>query len=293
MLAAAIPGNHISNLKFPLLASPKIDGIRCIVKDGIALSRSLKPIPNKYIQNVLGKLPSAYILDGELVVGQPYGNDVMQRTSSGVMSEDGEPEFTYFIFDRIAKEIPYVDRYEQIIDVFGSRVTCLLQTWLFSPCELEEYERKCLEMGYEGIMLRDPKSFYKFGRSTLREGALLKLKRFLDSEAIVIGMEELMHNNNVLEKDELGYAKRSSHKENLTPAGILGALHVKDVNTDVEFHIGTGFDYDTRKYLWENRFEFMKYANIVKYKYFPSGVKDLPRFPVFLGFRDPIDMSKG
>ncbi len=41
-------------LRFPLLVSTKIDGIRVLVRDGVAYSRSLKPIPNKYVQSVLG-----------------------------------------------------------------------------------------------------------------------------------------------------------------------------------------------------------------------------------------------
>jgi hypothetical protein len=31
-------------------------------------------------------------------------------------------------------------------------------------------------------------------------------------------------------------------------------------------------------------------GKVVKYKSQPTGVKDKPRFPVFLGFRDVVDM---
>jgi len=36
----------ISTLKYPLLASYKLDGIRCIFKDGQMYSRALKQFPN-------------------------------------------------------------------------------------------------------------------------------------------------------------------------------------------------------------------------------------------------------
>jgi DNA ligase-1 len=31
-------------------------------------------------------------------------------------------------------------------------------------------------------------------------------------------------------------------------------------------------------------------GKIAKYKHFEVGVKEAPRFPVFLGFRNPLDM---
>jgi DNA ligase-1 len=82
MLASPAP----ETIKFPVLASPKLDGIRCIIRDGVAVSRNLKPIPNVYIQKSLAGLPP---LDGELIVGPPVGNDVWNRSNSGVMSRDG------------------------------------------------------------------------------------------------------------------------------------------------------------------------------------------------------------
>jgi DNA ligase-1 len=51
-----------TGLKFPLLASAKIDGVRALVKDGKVLSRSLKPIPNRHVQEMFGSLEGA---DGE------------------------------------------------------------------------------------------------------------------------------------------------------------------------------------------------------------------------------------
>ena len=41
-----------------------------------------------------------------------------------------------------------------------------------------------------------PNAPYKQGRSTVREGYLLKVKTFLDDEATVVRFEERMHNGN-------------------------------------------------------------------------------------------------
>ena len=45
MAAASI--KDVDSLKYPVMASAKLDGIRALVSDGIVLSRSGKPIPNK------------------------------------------------------------------------------------------------------------------------------------------------------------------------------------------------------------------------------------------------------
>lgn len=97
LLACPTPAN-LNSLPYPLFASEKLDGIRCIIKDGIALSRTLKPIRNRYIQSILGR-PELNGLDGELIVGDPAASDCMRKTNSGVMSFDGEPDFAYYVFD--------------------------------------------------------------------------------------------------------------------------------------------------------------------------------------------------
>jgi DNA ligase-1 len=137
-------------------------------------------------------------------------------------------------------------------------------------------------------MIRQPGSKYKCGRSTLKEQILLKLKRFYDAEAKVIGFEEKMKNDNKLERDEFGLAKRSSKKDGMIPADTLGALIVEDLKTGVKFGLGSGFDDELKKEIWSHQ---RKYKNkIVKYKYQSVGVKDAPRFPVFLGFRSKLDL---
>jgi DNA ligase-1 len=56
------------NLKFPLLATPKLDGIRCVKVYGKALSRTFKPIPNKYVrEKIEAEIPDN--TDMELVSG--------------------------------------------------------------------------------------------------------------------------------------------------------------------------------------------------------------------------------
>lgn len=282
MLAGKV--GDCDNLEYPLLASPKLDGIRCIIFNGTPVSRNMKPIPNKAIQQVLGGLPS---MDGELVIGPPTAKDCFNRTSSGVMSVEGVPEFVFYVFDVVLNAgLPFNQRYEMAVSWAGScgRWVQPVQHKLIKTADgLANYEEQAVAQGYEGIMVRSLDGPYKHGRATEREGYLLKLKRFSDSEAEVLGTVEKMHNDNELTQDELGRAKRSSHKAGKRPAGVMGALTVRDVYSGVQFEIGAGFTDAQRAEPWLA-------GSIVKYKFQPAGVKDKPRFPVFIGRRHADDI---
>ena len=97
-----------------------------------------------------------------------------------------------------------------------------------------------------------------------------------------------MSNQNEAGKDALGYTERSTHKAGMVPQNTLGALQVRDIVTGVEFNIGSGFTAADRADIWANRHQMR--GRLAKYKHFAIGVKEKPRFPVFLGFRDPGDM---
>jgi DNA ligase-1 len=74
----------------------------------------------------------------------------------------------------------------------------------------------------------------------------------------------------------------------MVPTNTLGSLRVRDIKTNKEFNIGTGFDDATRQWVWDYKEKLIN--EIVKYKHQPSGSDELPRFPVFLGFRSDIDI---
>jgi DNA ligase-1 len=279
---------NLLELKFPLLASPKLDGVRALVVDGQLLSRKLKRIPNVHVWQHLARAEfSGY--DGELVAGRATGQGVFHRTTSAVMSEGGTPQVTFWVFDRwdMGKEA-YVSRIANLpspIDLGDDasiHIRPLKHRVLRTLDQLHSYEESCLLMGYEGIMVRDPNGLYKQGRSGKTDKWLCKVKRFEDSEAEVTGIVEQMHNGNIAKLNELGYAKRTSHKANKVPKGTTGALQVRDVKTRVEFEIGTGMDDAQKAAFWIDP----PIGKIIKYKFQPTGIKEKPRFPVFLGIRE-------
>lgn len=279
--------HDISKLKFPVLATPKLDGIRCLIINGKAVSRTFKPIPNNYIRQTIEMTCNSMQLDGEIMVKGRNFNDL----SGDVRREDGRPDFYYAVFDYVKNDLR---------EEYGQRMRNLGSLLLPACCKkilpvnigtlgcLETYEQSMLEAGYEGVMVRDQRSPYKCGRSTEKEGYLLKIKRFEDDEACIIGYEEQMHNDNVATKDAFGRTERSSHQENLRPAGVLGKLICRNPKWPKEFGIGTGFDAKTRAELWVKRDKLKN--KIVKFKYQPAVDVERPRLPVFLGFRDEWDV---
>ena len=85
-------------LRFPCVATPKLDGIRAYVQGGVVLSRNNKPIPNLHVQTLFSGLEH---YDGELIVGSPTSSTVFRDTTSGVMSKEGKPNVTYYVFDHL------------------------------------------------------------------------------------------------------------------------------------------------------------------------------------------------
>lgn len=273
------------------LASAKIDGIRATILGGKVYSRTKKLIPNEYVQHLYGR-PEFNGLDGELIVGPVNAEDVYRQTNSGVMSVKGEPDVRLYAFDDVSvADKPFVERLQQVADrATSEKFTALPHFQVRSLQQLDTIEEEFLLEGFEGLMLRDANMPYKFGRSTAKQQHLLKVKRFSDSEAIILDYDPLFKNENEAVINELGHTSRSSHQENKVAQELLGRLLVKDVHTGIEFYVGSGFTADERKLYWQGRDSLR--GLIVKYKFFPVGMKDgVPRHPIFLGFRELIDLE--
>jgi DNA ligase-1 len=277
-------------LPYPLLATPKLDGIRCIKVKGKALSRNFKPIPNNYIRETIEEdLPDN--IDMELVVGDSFNN-----TTSGVMSEDGEPDFTAYIIDYVKDTLdkPYIHRISDLQSLrLPSYCIKIMPIIIHNVVELHLRLKEFLEQGYEGMMIREPNSIYKCGRGTLSKCDLIKVKPFVDAEAIIVGYEEMMENTNKAESDAFGNIKRSQSQAGMVGKGTLGKWIVKGINgkfKGVEFGLGTakGVTQEMRADWWRNRNKLI--GKVVTYKYQEHGSIDAPRIPVFKGFRDRRDM---
>jgi DNA ligase-1 len=107
----------------------------------------------------------------------------------------------------------------------------------------------------EGVMIKDPACAYEKKRSR----ALLKVKKFEDTEAVVTGHQE-------------GTGKYK---------GMMGALNVKDT-TGAEFKVGSGFSDAQRK-------NPVPIGQTINFKFQGRSTYGVPRFPIFIRVRDHQD----
>jgi len=287
MLAAT--AEQLTDLWLPTWGSAKLDGIRCLLIESprtgrrLACSRTLKPIANIFIRRSIQQSCLPLGVDGEITTG-----DNFQDTASGVMSVDGIPDFHYHIFDYFGAGVHLapskrLDALREVCPQLPSFCSIVTQTQLTTIEELSTFVTDHLALNYEGCMFKAANTSYKFGRASLLSQELVKYKPYVDSTGTVVGMTELMHNDNEATTSELGYTERSSAAFDQIPGNTLGALIVRDNKFEQQFKIGTGFSAGQRKAIWNQRDKFtgMKFD----YKYQPFGIKDRPRGPVFLRWR--------
>lgn len=302
-----------TKISFPVMTQPKIDGVRALNMHGGLTGRSLKLFKNRYTTDFYSQ-EFFQGLDGELAAEHERHPDLCRLTTSAVGTITGSPFTLWWVFDYVTegtKHLGYYDRYM----LLRNRVTAMqsnprLQPWAGHLRVVPFYMARNMEdllaaddvnlsLGFEGTIIRDPNGLHKQGRSTVREGGLLRIKRFIESEAIVREIVEGESNQNEAQVNELGLQFRSSHQENMVPNGLVGSLTceavatVKDggrvvISEGQTITVSPGnMPHDQRKFYFENQHELV--GKMIKFKFFPKGIKDKPRFPTFVTIRAPED----
>lgn len=280
-------------LSYPLLASFKLDGIRGVPLNGTVVSRTLKPLRSKQVQENYGKHSW---LDGEMIIGEPTDPNQINLCQSHIMSfNKPHPDLRFYVFDcanTVFKDVPFYERIQlakQLVeDTKDPSIHFLEHRFINSYEELIAFEDKALDFGYEGLMLRNPEGRYKHNRATMLDNIIFKLKRFKDSEGLLVGLEEKNTNTNEQLRDERGYAKRSSAKEGLVPAGTTGKFIVEWQGLILKVAPGK-FKHDELQYIWDHQDEFINKV-FVKFRFFGYGMLNMPRFPRAITFRSPEDI---
>lgn len=290
-------------IPLPTLASFKLDGIRIVKHQGRALTKSLKPVPNKALATwVETHLPDG--VDGEVISGPPNVESVYTATFKATMTKEGETDFHIYLFDLHNEERLYaIDRYNKLADMVStlpeaarSKVVLVQKRLLHTMEEVEAMYGEALETGYEGLILQDPVGLYKYGRSTAKVGTQLKLKPEEDFEFQVLGAYEAMFNGNEAYINEVGETARSSHQENLVGKNSLGGFHAKDLVSGVEFKVAPGklthAERDALWRLWQTSPDQLV-GRIGRYRCMGYGemTNGRPRHGRFYGWRDVTDLS--
>ena len=287
-----------NNIQLPTFAQPKIDGVRGLNLDGNLVGRSLKAFKNKALTAKLSQ-PKYQGLDGELAFGKETSSSLC-RDTTGITGTIAGPAdgFVWHVFDYVTEEtvgLPYRSRYELLrkrVEELGEDFIKLVPyVRLNTATEVEAYDEKNLAAGYEGTILRNPESLYKEGRPGKKEQQLMRIKRFSDSEALVLAVVEGRTNMNEAVINELGRSERSSHAENQVPNGLVGSLTCKDLESGMTITVSPGeMDHIERKFYFDNQKEIV--SKTITYKSFKQGVKTLPRFPTFKNIRSAEDMEQ-
>lgn len=291
-----------TKVMFPVMAQPKIDGVRALNMTGALTGRSLKPFKNKYTTSLYSQRLLAG-LDGEMVAGHECDPALCRKTASALSTIEGTPFTLWWLFDYLNIQhhvMIYARRYEALCErvelikkdhpAIGDYLRVVPSINCSTMDELLGFEKTCLDMGYEGVVIRDPYAYHKQGRSTIKERGLLRIKRFVDSEAEVLSYEEGQVNDNEAQTNELGRTFRSTHAAGMYPSGLVGTIVARDLKTKQMINVSPGnMTMDQRRVEWDNQFKSR--GRIFTYKHFPHGVKDKPRFPTWKSWRDSVDIS--
>ena len=279
----------MQRLRYPVIVTEKIDGVRALKLNGVLVSRTLKRIPSRHLQFKSQTIPDGFDME---IFSREY---TFQQIISGVMAEEGSPTVMGLKFVPLdlfncpkVYKIRLIEMCSASIYPFNAGVfECLHDFMATTSKELFDLFKRFSEPPYEGICFRLPNSPYKFGRSTLKEQYLVKLAAAIIGEAEIIGFQELETNTNAATSNRLGLIERSSAKSGMIKMNMLGALVVRDIRTNVIFNIGTGFTLEDRKRIWlEKDGTKSMLGKLASYQSKNFGIKDKPRCPSYRGIRE-------
>ena len=296
-----------------MIGSYKLDGIRCIFKDGLMLTRSLKLIPNKQLQERFKYMKELSKTTNIIYDGEIYSTDLtFQKITHFVMTQDLESDKTKKKIERELKngkkegilkdwiELPHnliffwFDTFnpEKPQEVFASRLpkksilpytSSVGYKTIHNAEEAERYFEEALVWDYEGIMLRNPDSLYKFGRYTIKSANGYKFKPYETFDAEILGVVQATEVRNGAErkKNELGRSVTSKKKGDRIPIDKASAFIVEYKGQQVKPVIAMN-DSEKRD-VWKNKKSYI--GKWIEYKGMLVGAKDVPRHPVFKRFR--------
>ena len=284
----------LSTLKYSLLASTKLDGIRCILKEGEILSRSLKQIQCKQLRERLEPLrkfseENNVIFDGEIYSPKLNFQEITHFTMTKDLGDEELPDhLRFYCFDMLDKlNDPFEirnDKMEGIIGLYNKIAYPVEQRIVNSAKEVETYFEEVLSQGYEGLILRDPKSLYKFGRFTVREGGMFKCKPVLDFDGKITGVVQSTEVDEDAEKkiNELGRSVTSKKLSERHTIEKASAFWVDYEGKPLKAVLA--MTNEEKIEVWKNKEKYI--GRFIEYKGMLVGAKDLPRHPVYIRMRD-------
>ncbi len=250
---------------------PKLDGVRALAywenNQVILMSRGGKSYSVPHIQKELSELlPIGYILDGEIYA---KGLSCQTITSYVKKNKPGSEKLVYNVFDVPSAAGPWCKRIETL-DWYSTALGDEFPNFInvveiIQNAKIEDIDKKhdqWVNEGYEGAIIRLHDGEYEWGE---RSRNLLKYKKFLDSEFIVV-------------KVRAGEGK-------LSKAAVFTC---KNDLTDATFDVIYAGTIEQREEQLTNSLKYV--GKPLTVRFFDRTNDNLPRFPVGKVFRDGKDV---
>jgi DNA ligase-1 len=277
----------INIITYPLLGSYKLDGIRCLFINGQMLSRAFKPIRNVHLQTRFESLKQ-YSKDNNMILdGELYAKGMsFQQITHYVMSEDEVVPFElkFWCFDCVKDNnlnTPFKERIRliPIVDI----IVKVEQKELNTAHDVQNMFEEALNIGFEGLILKSPNSYYKCGRGTLKEGLIYKVKPFetFDGEITEVIQGTKVKDEVERTQDNFGNSKTSIKKDDRELVEKASAFRVKYNGTTLK--VSLAMTDEEKEEVWRNQKNYI--GKYIEYKGMSIGQKDVPRHPIYLRMR--------
>lgn len=290
----------LSAIRYPIFASYKLDGIRGLVGlNRQLLSRSLKPIANKQLQEIMAPVVEychdrGLVLDGEFYSPSLTFQEITHYVMTQNLGDESlPPDLKFYVFDCVnPNKLEENFTYRQAIaytkcNKFPAMLQFVSQRELHSPIEVVNLFEEALQNGCEGLILKDMKGRYKCGRGTLKEGLIFKVKPWETFDAIIADVIQSTEVDEKAEKkiNELGRSVTSKKKGDRVLIEKASAFQVFYNNNEVK--VTLAMTDEEKIEVWQNRDKYI--GKWIEYKGMMVGSKDVPRHPVMVRFRADKD----
>jgi DNA ligase-1 len=264
---------HSAKINFPCLVQPKLDGVRMLARkdNGIVTMWSRKgkviDIPDKINAQLCEMLDDGQCTDGELYV---HGWTFQKIIAAVKKKRDDTDLLEYHIYDSPHPTLPFemrlpqkgvgatmYPRHCQGWTIIGKNIKFIATHDVVDQAEFDVYEGMFVQQGYEGMMVRNQNSPYKY---KYRSYDLQKVKRFLDNEYKIIG------------------GKDGTGRE----TGLV--IFRCSTSNGLEFDVRPRGTHEERAVIFKNLTDYIGKHLTVRYQELTDDGR--PRFPVGIAVRD-------
>jgi DNA ligase-1 len=280
--------NHEKKVKGKKLLEHKLDGVRCLTvidyesRTVVQYTRNGKVLENfghitKALEDNLDNFGRSYVLDGEIMSGsfqdlmkQVHRKSNVEATDAVLHLFDILPLSEFKSGESVMGQRRRSNMLKTFANIFADtgcielvpQVEVDLDT-LVGEIEFKEFNKKAIEAGFEGVMLKSIDASYVCKRDT----AWLKLKPFIEVSLEIKDVEEGTGRNE----------------------GRLGAVICEGIDDGktIRVNVGSGFTDDDRDSYWRERADIIGHVVEVRADAVTQnqdGTYSL-RFPRFLKFR--------